>query len=76
MFSATMRFISLQDGFFGQKIARVKSSNGEVVCYGGGELSAVAIDLGDGDTVTVRGTIDDTILGSLTLNPCRMIKGY
>lgn len=73
-FRARLRFEVLQDGFFGQKQLLGQAAGLYVQCMGGAELAQAAVDWRVGEAITVSGTIDDTVLGSLMLDPCAASK--
>ena len=73
-FRSQVIFESLQDGFFGQKQLIGQAGGKSVQCFGRSDLSQAAIDWRVGQTVTISGTIEDTLLGSLIINPCTATK--
>jgi hypothetical protein len=73
-FRAQVMFLSLQDGFFGQKQLIGQVGPNSIQCFGRSDLEKAAIDWRIGETITVSGVIDDTVLGSLMLDPCMASK--
>lgn len=73
-FGARLAFEALEDGFFGQRLLTASAGGLSVTCVGRSDLANAAIDWRVGDVITVSGTINDTVLGVLMLDPCTASK--
>ena len=67
-------FTGLRDGYFGEKQLLAEVNGYLLQCFGRASLANTAINWQVGDMITIVGTIDTTLLGTLLLGSCTASK--